>query len=306
MISCKKSDKYLWAFLTRKVKETDPNIDPLPIEYITNSGILKIQQSERKFKDYVLQYMNSDQTLVRVHSVTNNIFAFQEIDEVKGVPQNDRNIYESVISSIKAMEYEKKAALSRKKQPVVYLFHLVSVFCGNMVEVDMSDNLQIDQSNHLKYLNRFIIDNKEGFHIVHFVSRNVLDEVVSFFDDYHKINVDLHKQYIDHFRKNFLQEYAYRNLFRVKIEHELLQKIRSHVRWIYRFDDIEIPRIHMFSDEKYMTLRIALPVENDEIIERLNSDEQLMSDTESVLQKLARYSGRIIYVKYDEFEDIPF
>src|SRR6056297_1443809 len=107
IISCKKNEKSpFWVFYTKDINKNDPNINFYPIYNWTNHKGLKYMLENKKYKNLITNNFNK-KYIKNIYDINNQIFAFQEFDN-KGNPQNDKNIYNSIITVINAYEYEKK------------------------------------------------------------------------------------------------------------------------------------------------------------------------------------------------------
>lgn len=72
-----------------------------------------------------------------------------------GKSENDKKIYDSVITSIKAQEYEIRSLKKCKKNNSFYNFNILSIFEGSMLESYYKEEKSIIQEiTDIRYLNR--------------------------------------------------------------------------------------------------------------------------------------------------------
>jgi uncharacterized protein (UPF0335 family) len=305
IISCKKSEQNSWVFLTRNINNNDPNIDFFPIEYWSNSRILNSMDSEEKYRDYIEKNVNKLNHYKSIFGIKKNIFAFQEVNIKNSTPQNDKKIYESIISTIKAMEYEKKSLNKRKKNPTVFNFHLLTIIDGDTYEFDVNRDSKVVESNHIKYLNRFIVNNDDKFHMIHFINYKNLKSVLTKINQLHTENSKFHSDIIDKYKSEFLISYTLRNIFKEEIQKELIPIITGKIAWEYEIAKIKISELYLLEGDNG-SLKISLKIDIDKIICRMNEDVNLQSKTSEIIKKWCKFEGNIYYAKYDMWDDIPF
>lgn len=169
LISCKKSNENIWAFLTKNFDKNDPNINFYPILNWTNVEVLKymLKQIDNNF---IKKNIKNEKDIGSIFKLNRQVFAFQEMNKNTGSPQNDKNIYNSIITVIKASEYERNSLNKRKKIKAFYNFNLISIFEGEIAEIYFHNSeTEASKIDSIKYLNRHIINNKEEFYRVHFI-----------------------------------------------------------------------------------------------------------------------------------------
>lgn len=197
IISCKKDEENYWTFLTRPYSENDPNFEYYPLHNISTDSRLKVMLvSEReklftKLKEY--------STLKSIINMNRRVTAFQQIKKKSYTCQNDKNIYESIITSIKATAAE-KINVNKKKNDynVCYNFNLLSVFEGEMIEYSLESNA-VKETYDLHYLNRHIIDKKDDFYRIRFISSSIFERIIKEYDCLFDTNAIIYPSLISEF-----------------------------------------------------------------------------------------------------------
>jgi hypothetical protein len=181
IISCKKSEEHIWSFLTKEANENDPNINYCPIWNWTNDDVLKYK-IEKDLEKKIRSLTSTNDTIKFVHGVNDQVFAYQQLDKNTYKPKNDKDIYNSIVTAIKALEYEKNSLDRRIESKALYNFNILSIFEGDMIKVHFDgDKKTVEEIDEIKYLNRLIFSNKEGFYRVHFLK---YDKFNSFINTY--------------------------------------------------------------------------------------------------------------------------
>ena len=189
IISCKKSIENAWALLTKEKKENDPNIDWNPVTIWSNHKILKFMLENYDWKS---GYINTSTDLGNLlFTPKNHIFAFQELSTKNGKPQNDKAIFNSVVSSMKSQNYEIESLDKRKKEDSFYNFNLISVVDAPMLRVNFSDSEpKIEPINSDIYVGSYIIKRKETLSRIHFVTSEAFESCLSTYNALHEYNIN--------------------------------------------------------------------------------------------------------------------
>lgn len=183
MISCKKATKSSWVFLTSDNSSAEEDFDPCPLGIaVSDPGISRIIHTEKPLAAKLLLEMEPYR---RICGAPHKILSFQQIHRESHRPEDDKRIFDSIITTIKAASYEKKYALAHrpKGENVCFDFHLLSVFEGGMKENYRSGSInEISDIPEIKYINRHIIGDTDQFHRVHFIDSSFFDEAIGQYD----------------------------------------------------------------------------------------------------------------------------
>lgn len=176
IISCKKSSDNMWTFLVKDLKN-DPNINKHPINDWSNNAVLNFMKNKPDFETNLTNELKENEDVKFTYGIEEQVFAFQQISKKNYKPQNDKDIYNSIITSIKALEYEKNALNNRVYRDALYNFNILSIFDGDMHSVKYGGAKPVVQEiNHIKYLNRHIVNKSESFFRVHFIKYDFLKD----------------------------------------------------------------------------------------------------------------------------------
>lgn len=214
IISCKKSDSSKWCFLTRDVDKLDINVNYFPFHYlsdderllnITDSKITEIEKSYRKKTD-----------CKGVYEFPKTIVSYQIFDDSKAKKEFQKNdaIYDSVITTIKALESEKSNLLSQrrkskdKKGHRFYSFYLLSLFDGDMVECNFKadSSILINEISSINYLNRHIVNKRESFYAIQFITKNEFESKLLEYDALAEYNATLFPSLLSSFYIDIFNE----------------------------------------------------------------------------------------------------
>ncbi|NLD37822.1 MAG: hypothetical protein GX654_13225 [Desulfatiglans sp.] len=300
IISCKKSSENAWALLTKEKKQNDPNIDWNPVTIWSNEKIIKLMLENYEWKS---EYVNSSEKLDDLlFSPRKHIFAFQELSKKNGKPQNDKAIFNSVVSSMKSQNYEIESLVKRKKENSFYNFNLVSVVDGPLLRIDYDDiEPNIEHISTDIYVGSYIINRKETLSRVHFITAKAFESCLPTYDMLHYHNI---KQAFSIYKKYFID--CIKDEKKIEL---LLTEFNKSVRWeIYKvlrdqrnYKQIkDVTRI-FWDSEKDRAAIIVDGVWEAEDLKALNYSIELGVVIKDALKKIYQYEGAIFF-DYD----IPF
>lgn len=302
LISCKKSESNAWAFLSRDIDVKDPNADWWPLHVWTNDRALQFEfgsaEIGRRYHED-LEALGVTEAL-RLPDV--EVFAFQEMDRNTGAPQNDKPIFSAITSLMKAQSYEQTALPLRRKDPAIYLFHLLSVVDTDLVRLRFSGaSIEATSIDSEHYIARYIVRKKETFSRIRFVKANHFGQCLDDYGRLHAANCKWVGEQCESFYRDVLSDAK-----RVAV---FIDDFRRRVVWFLQW---RIERqLNATLDLKNVSLEwrsakdmpsITGPF-SDPVGKFLNTDEKSLSHVASALKTLYRYSGRF---NFDEEDDIPF
>lgn len=183
LIFCKKSEENAWALLSRKVDKEDPNADWWPLHIWSNNKAIAWVTSRKGFpkKYHEEAAKKSKKPALTMPEV--DVFAFQEMGISKKTSQNDKAIYSSITSLIKAQAYELGAAAQRTKKDSVYQFNLVTVLDGQLLRLKFDgDSIEPSEIGGEHYISRYIVKRKETFSRIRFVTWPNFHEAIEEYD----------------------------------------------------------------------------------------------------------------------------
>lgn len=300
VISCKKSDDRAWALLAREVNLKDPNSDWSPFHAWSNDKALAYQLSRPSVGG---QYQD-DVTALGVRDVLAkpavDVFAFQELNRKDGKPQNDKSIFASVTSLMKAQAYELGALPGRKKAPSVYQFNLLSVVEGELLRLMFADETitcTAIQSEH--YLARYIIKKRETFSRIRFMQASVFRDSLEDYERLHQANATWFERKYSSFYEGVLDDYGRKAVliddFRRELSFTISWQLRNE-----KFVDDDASALSVHWNDKINQVELNLYLEDSEIL-FLNEDERVQDCVKDALLKVFRYEGPFNFTN-----EIPF
>lgn len=310
MISCKKSKKHKWCFLTRDIDENERNINWTPYHYCTSDERLKYM-SEKHLDTVITSYITNEK-VKELYSFDKMVFAYQQLSE----PANDKerkqngifccvkndDIYNSISTTIKAIDSEKISRLKAygyEEKQRYYTFHALSIFEGDMFSVhfDANSSIDVETISDIKYLNRHIIGGVDDFYIVHFINKDIFEEKLSLYDSLHEENIKAQPKFITEFYKDIFKDRDKVDIFLDKFKGSILWKIK----WILqaeqknlRFDNLNISPYYR-ENKLELELSVNDYFIDEGIIKKLNTDKFLNAYVKDKLLSIYRYDGEFCF-----------
>lgn len=306
IISCKKSIKNKWCFLTRDSNNNDINVNYFPFHFLTDDEILKymtyseMTSIEKKYK--------ADKQIKELFSFPKSIISYQILNE-KSFNKNEQ-IYDSIVTSIKALESEKSNLLKKrsglkKNYKLYYSFYLLSLFDGEMIDCnfDPNGNVVYSDINTFLYLNRHIVNKEENFYSVHFIKKDVIDKELARYDALATLNFQIFSNFIDAFYTDIFKSEEKVKLIWDSFVEKTSQAISYAVSKTIS-QDVEIKLYTYKYENNVLTLDIGWydNLNTYKVYEILNDPKTYAySKVKSNLKNLFRYTGDF------EFGDVlPF
>ena len=207
LISCEKSEEHAWALISKQKNERDPNTEWFPISVWSNDPILNFMLTQSK-TDWKTRYVDSSGTLYgSLLCPESHIFAFQEMHKKTGVRNDDKRIFSSITSLMKAQAYEMGSLAKRRKEPSLYNFNLIGVIETDVIEIKLNDGVSAIEIIGAKYVGGYIIGRRETTARVHIFRFDTVDSVLENYDRLH-INIcdvfsRLHESFFDSVMEDF-------------------------------------------------------------------------------------------------------
>lgn len=313
IISTKKDKNCIWSFLTKDLDKNNPNINFYPIANWSNEKAIDYMLKNFDFKEFELNIKNN-KNLKFLYELDQQIFAFQEMNEINGNPQDSKNIYNSIITIIKALEFEKNSLIKRKKNKTFYNFNLISIFEGTMVEMYFKNDLpEIKEIDDIKYLNRHIINNTENFFRVHFIKFDKFNEIIKNYNKLVSWNTNYYYNLFTKFFDIAFTNNESTNIYWKEFTSEIKFSVLISINKIFKKLGINsLGSLESLDYEYDANIHILsiVPIfkhENsfkdyDKVIDELNLDIDLKKTVLEALKKWYRYNYEFIFSGYS----IPF
>jgi hypothetical protein len=297
IISCKKNESNAWALLSRPIEEKDPNYNWRPFKGWSNHPALKYYMGS---KSWPISYHEklSDECPSLFEAPAVDVFAFQEMSKANGTSQNDKNIFASITSLMKAQSYEMSILENRQKEKKrVYQFNLISLIDSELVRVFFDEEkITATLVDSEDYLCRYILNKSEEIARIKFVSANAFPGML---EEYSK----LHAKNLDVFAVNHEKFYsdAYKTWAKSKLLIEDLRKALrtplTQARYKYDKRYVEFTDVGTFWHTAEQRLIIELEHESitGEMIASLNQDADLKATTATALSDIYHYVGEFAF-----------
>lgn len=297
LVSCKKDAENTWVFLTRDRPSHDPNYDWDPIHYWTDVNPLEKYLQSEKWKD---RFLSQAKAAWKPLAPSRDVFAFQQVNSKKVVPQNDTAVFSSITTLMKGLDYELLAVPQRQKNKRrIYFFSLLSVVDAPLVEVRYSDGVtEVQEVDAMTHFARYMVRKREMSALVRFVRSDALEREIKLVGNLAKSTSTYAVSAIAASFEAIKTSRAVQDYFSARLQ-------SSFGWWLgfqlgkYRFDHDSVK----ISSIEYSQGNLKLLVEGagEDALSFLNNDEETLDKTRVALKQLARYEGDFEFVW-----DIPF
>lgn len=295
VISCKKSETDFWTFMT-----SQNNGVVVPVEYKTKDKIVRyfLNNEEDVFRTIISKYSG----FASVMTLPEMVRAFQQMVISTYKSNNDKHIYDSIITTIKAAEYEE----NHSKENALYF--MLSVFEGEMVKKDFDTGVS-SVIDDIKYVNRHYIGTDDRYYCVRFIKLDVFDRIL---DEYDKVAEelpyiinDLHNEFkLDVFKKPRRWEHFWR-----KLEHKFFHEIHEHYGYTEsNFSSLatnptsEIRPYLAKSGKLHLAFKLYMFVEPSSYGQEINRDEFCRNLMAKLLKEFYGYEGKFVIENDQEAE----
>ncbi len=296
IISCKMAKKSLWAFLTHEKEQEDPNFNYMPIHNVSSDKILNYFISNES--SLYIERLVADDKVNELYKIDHKVFAFQQLNRESYKTEDDKKIYESIITTIKALEHEKmnhKNTRVKDDCTTFYNFNLISIFDHGMKEIffDNSDKSVLSIDN-IKYVNRHIINNKDNFYMVHFIDKGAFEHCLELYDNLFIENNKVYSGLQDEFYTSVWEQPKRVKLFWKQFEDELSREMK----YFLRNSMSGIPEQYTYTDELtrdnnmlYIHIDSFWKDEELKLIIRMNEDRKFKEEVSKLLINYYQYFG---------------
>lgn len=301
IISCKKNELNDWALLARSIDLKDPNSNWHPLHAWSNDKAISYQLSLAGKAKHYHDSMRDNKVRNVLDMPSVEVFAFQEMKKVSGSPQNDKNIFQSITSLMKAQAYELGGLSQRKRNPAIYQFNLLSIVDTGLIRIMLTDDkISATAINSEHYIARYIIKKQEEFSRIRFITANSFADEIANYNKLHNENCKWFNQECDNFYENAILDNHKIKLLLENFKNEIKHGIRGA---LYR-NHLDVPHelnIGLYFNKESNTLRIWATIA-EHGLEKINNDKKLIDLTANILNKLYRYNGPFEF----EGDDLPF
>jgi hypothetical protein len=301
ILSCKKNEKNAWALLSKEPDHNDPNIEWTPVHAWSNDRVLSFMLEEHDWKDTYLLSLKKSKSKIVCSKLERHIFGFQEMNKESGLPQNDKNIFNSITSAMKAQAYEKNALPLRKKNPCLFQFNLLSVAQTDLVRLDFKEISSIGTSVEDEvYVASYIVDKQQTYARVHFVQSEAFSAIIKQYNLLHKANKVAFAALYEKFCDEIKTDHKKANLFRKDVAEDIWWSVHCKLKHLPDLQTL-LQNGWIEWDKKEETLEFQLDIDSDDV-ELINSQKSLRRELSMSLKEHYSYEGTSNFA----ISDIPF
>lgn len=302
LISCKKSDENAWALICRDINLSEPNSNWWPLHIWSNDSPIKQVLNGEGFNKEYYKYMYEDKSISVMEPPAVDIFAFQQMNKSNGRPQNDKEMFSSITTLMKAQSYEMGALHTRKRNKCVYQFNLLSIIDSDLVKLHIDANDDISESfiDSEQMVARYIIRKQEQFFRIRFIKADAFDAMISSFNSLHNGNVELLRSERNNWLNNSITDYKKVRLLQSEFFNEVAPYISDAVVWDLGRKEISESAFLLWEPSQNK-LRIFV-TENEGLTARLRGNDVLAERTAFFLKKIYHFEGDFFYSN----DPVPF
>lgn len=298
IISCKKSESARWFFLTSNHRGNSS----YPIRYMTDIGM--VEYAFENESDLIQSYLGKN--MKKVMKEDSDIRAYLQINKDSYRDEGNKHIYDSILTTIKAENYENYYRVKYDKSLKQYFicYHLLSIFDGKMIEKNLETNIY-HEVDELNYMNRHIISEEDRLYRIHFIRLDVFDSILT---EYDGVVDETAKLCID------IQNKLYHNIFHEKNRNHAMvywddfcQAFWKNVSEKYNYSNHTLENVgsnyagmdYFLSKNKKLHIKLNLFLYTDTgkkgIINELNGNEFCQNLMKTLLKKYYKYEGKFIF-----------
>ncbi len=298
IVSCKKNEENIWALLVKDMKGNDPNIDYEPLKNWSNHPVIKYQLDvDNKDKKGLPKGILYD----KIFHVSKNVFAFQEMNRKSGKANNDKNIFNSITSLMKAQSYELRSLSSRKKERSVYFFHLISLIDSQLILLECEgDKINPNEVESHTVISNYIINGESTASKIKFTTLNGFLKNEKYYDTLHGHYVNYIKTCFADFYNDIIHNGAKRQILVKELWLKYGSKIRTEVMMSLNiYEQFKIDDIYFWDDVVY----IELDTKNEKLRELMEVNGEIKDTIRIYIEKVFRIN---IDTEITFISDIPF
>jgi hypothetical protein len=303
IISCKKDQENAWALLARDLDVSNPNSDWWPLHTWTNDKALDFELRQQGISREYHDDMHAAGVKDALRMPPVEVFAFQLMNRNTGNPQNDRPIFDSITSLMKAQSYELTALPLRRKasEACVYQFNLISVTDTDLLRLHLKDDsitASRIQSEH--YISRYIVQKKETFSRIQFIKADHFRKSLQDYGRLHTANCKWFMERRARFYVEAIQSGARLDVFMEQFRGDLAWYLQLRVRRMLNKEAVYKELSIEWRKERNM-LAIT-EFFDDDVLKFLNADKDCRNRTAMVLAATYHYMGDFFF----DTPEIPF
>lgn len=303
VISCKKSSSCVWGLISREINQNDPNTDFEPFHGWTNNKAINYTLSNENFaKNYFKEGREAGLNDL-FDKPDFEIFAFQEIDKTRATPKNDKPIFSSITSLMKAQAYELSVLPERiknkKRKPAIYQFNLISLADTTLIrfiaEGENGDEVTASEVDSADYITRYIINSEETFARIRFINSDSFENQLDLYNRLHNFNSRFFKKQHNDFFNDAIKIRNKRIVYENEFTAEAIKKLNS-----IRYDEIKSSKFHIRDMEliwnprgNFLWIDIDDGEDSESAAEYYAANDDCIKAVKELLLKYYKYEGEM-------------
>jgi len=322
LVSCKKDEALTWAFLTKERPRSDPNFDWNPVHVWTDVEPLSTYIKTESWKGEHTEALGKKYR--DMFSPRSAIFAFQQLgltppqggkkaatkDASNGTdalaevgrvtPRNDDQIFSSIVSVMKALDYEVDLLGTRvPNRKRLYHFTLLSVVDAPLVEVAYEGrSTSVNEIDAITHLARYMVKRRELSALIHFVSASSLSAYVECMTIAATKSAEFFSDLVAKSYQAIEGNPKVRRIIASRIKGRLIWRINATIEG-QTGERGEIAELSL--DYRKGRLELEVDTFDEDLLKILNEDQGLRDQVRKILKDQARYEGEFVFT-----ENLPF
>jgi hypothetical protein len=276
------------------------NRDKYPMPAWTNNKVLAQMLERGEWKANYLERAEKEPFFAELLEPEVDVFAFQCLNRESGSAQNDKPMFDSVSSLIKAQSYELESMRKRGRSDIrFYSFNLLTVADAPFVRLLFDkEDIQAIVVDRECYISRHIVNQAESDIRVGFCGLPRLEATLKSLNALHTFNSKFFSEQVDAFYADPFADTKWSSVFKDELSERVLWGAQIELAG-NASQDIKIDG--MYREETTGTVKIVLSGIPYDAAGKLNASKFMKKYTAEALKDLYRYVGAF------EFEaDIPF
>jgi hypothetical protein len=304
IVSCKKSDLNAWVMLAHERATDDWLRDRRLKQLTTNDEVLQhvTASSMWPWDDPSVAVALDDAKVSILAEPEQTIFAFQEMNKSTGAPQNDKAIFATITSLLKAQAHE-IAAHAREKQIAAYQYNLLSAVDADLVRLDFPENASSPSATSVDrqtYLADYIVNQEPISAPIRFVTRLALAAELEELDALHSMNVRHFPALREAFYPDCLSDWRKRKVF----EGRIVADLRTPIATTLKRDPIPETDLGLGWDSDGNSAVLELGDGTEREVAALNENDRLRDRLKELLKTQYRYEGDSRFALRDWFAEL--
>jgi hypothetical protein len=303
IVSCKKSETNAWTLFSRSVAKNDPNYNWRPFKGWSSHPAINYYMAKADWSElYHGKMAEACPALFFRPEV--DVFAFQEINKTSYAPQNDKSIFLSITSLMKAQAYEMGNLENRHgANKRFYQFNLVSLIDSDISRVFFDgEDVRASIVESEDYLCRYIINKHEETARIKFVTANAFPQLLSEYSTLHTENCNVVGDAYDNFYADAFRDSQKASVLLADFDRLARPAfVSSLIRNRKPSDGLSTITLFWWESRNILQIEVDYSSIDASLIKIWNEDETLIKRLEAILASVYHYTG-----SFEVDELIPF